>query len=162
VRANAQAPSNRSPPGDDEEKHGRRGGGDPSPAPPRAEDFLGRAPDDRFLDPCLSSRIRAEQRAIADRVQQARNTARQAVGRAHGLLGEDRLALARDLQPMLDVALRFFLAERSQVIAGGHALRELAQVPAREQLRQLGLADQHHLEQLLRRRLQIGQETHFF
>ncbi len=84
------------------------------------------------------------------------------MGRAHGLFGEDRLALARDLQPMLDVALRFFLAERSQVIAGGHALRELAQVPAREQLRQLGLADQHHLEQLLRRRLQIGQETHFF
>ena len=78
------------------------------------------------------------------------------MGRAQRLPGEDRLALARHLHSVLDVSLRLCLAERSQVIARRHALRELTQVASGEQIGELGLADENHLEELLRRRLQIG------
>ena len=80
------------------------------------------------------------------------------MGEAHGGRQEDRLPLARDLHPMLDVRARLPFGERAQVVAGRHPLGELAQLLARQESGELGLADQHDLEELLARRLEVRQQ----
>ncbi len=45
------------------------------------------------------------------------------------------------------------------MVAAGNALRQLAQVVAREQFPQLGLTDQDDLQQLLLRRLEVRQQA---
>ncbi len=61
---------------------------------------------------------------------------------------------------MAHIGARLLAAQRIQVVAAGDALRELAQLGAREQLAQFRLADEDDLQQLLRRRLQVRQQPH--
>ena len=60
---------------------------------------------------------------------------------------------------MADVRLGLAPVERRQVVAGGHALRELAQLAAAQHLVQLRLAHEHDLDQLLGVRLQVRDEA---
>ena len=80
------------------------------------------------------------------------------MGDADGTRFEDWLPLARDLHPVLDVRARLLLGERPQVISRGDPLGELTQLRPGEELRQLGLADQDDLEELLPRRLEVRQQ----
>ena len=59
---------------------------------------------------------------------------------------------------MLDVRARLPFGERAQVVPGGHPLGELAQLLARQESGELGLADQDDLEELLARRLEVRQQ----
>ena len=53
------------------------------------------------------------------------------------------------LQPMLDVALRFRLVERSQVVRRDHPLPQLLHLRSLHDLAQFGLADEKALQQRL-------------
>ena len=78
---------------------------------------------------------------------------------AEGARTKDRPPLAGDVEAVPHVGPRLGFREGLQVIAGGHALRQLAQVVPRQDAAQLGLADEDDLQQLLARRLQIGQQA---
>ena len=73
---------------------------------------------------------------------------------------ENLLGGAGNPQPMPHIALGFLARQRFQVISAGDPLRQLAQIGAVEQFAQLRLSDQNDLQQLLRGRLQIGQQAH--
>ena len=103
-----------------------------------------------------------EQRAIADHVDDSWHATREPVNFPERG-GRERLGGgARHAHAVLDVTPRFLGGERVEVIPGGDALRELAQFRPREQITQLGLPDQDDLQQLGRRRLEIGEQPHLF
>jgi hypothetical protein len=58
-----------------------------------------------------------------------------------------------------DVRLGLRAIERRQVVAGGHALGELAQLAPSQHLLQLRLTHQHDLDQLLGVGLEVGDEA---
>ena len=109
----------------------------------------------------LFLRERAEQRAIADHVDDARNAVAQPMHFAQRRAGENFAGRgARDLQPMIHIRGRFGARQRVEVIAAGDALGELAQLDARQHFAQLGLTDQDDLQQLLRRGLEVREQPH--
>ena len=107
---------------------------------------------------CARASVGAQQRAIADGVDQPRDAPGVAMDGANRPAIEDGPALARHAQAVMDVGPRLALRERLEVIARGHALGELAQVGSGQELPQLRLPDENHLQELLARRLQIRQE----
>ena len=70
-------------------------------------------------------------------------------------------AAAGDAQPVRDVSGNTLAVERLQTAARGHALVELAHLRQLQLRPQLELADQHDLQQLLRR-LEVGQDANLF
>ena len=77
-----------------------------------------------------------------------------------GMRRKDFLLRTRDTQAMPYVAFGLLARQRLQVIASGDALRELAQLRAVQQFAQLRLPDQDDLQQLLRGRFQIREQSH--
>ena len=59
---------------------------------------------------------------------------------------------------MLDVAIGLGRVQRQQVVARRDALGQLAQVGARGQVLELGLTDEHDLQQLVTRGLEVGEQ----
>ena len=97
-----------------------------------------------------------EECAVTDDVDDARHAARQAEHLAQRPGSEDIGGGARDAQPVAHVGGGLLARQRVQVIAAGDALRELAQLVARQQLAQLRLADEDDLQELLRVGLEVG------
>jgi hypothetical protein len=62
-------------------------------------------------------------------------------------------------QPVGDVLRGLGLAQRVEVKARDHALRQLLQLRAGQHRAQLGLADQHDLQQLALAGFQVGQQA---
>ncbi len=80
----------------------------------------------------------------------------------HRLLGEDVADdAAGDAQAAGDVGGGFLQVERRQLRPQRDALLQLAQRLLVEAIGELGLADQDQVEQLDRRRLDVGEEPHF-
>ena len=79
---------------------------------------------------------------------------------AHGRVGEFLFRATGNLQAMADVIAGFGQRQRIQVIAGGDALRQLAQIGPVQHLIELRLAHQNDLQQLGLVRFQVGQEPH--
>ena len=63
---------------------------------------------------------------------------------------------------MVDVPGRFFARQRLEVITARDALRKLSEIVPCQQFPQFGLPDEYDLQQLLLRRLEIGQQAHLF
>jgi hypothetical protein len=93
--------------------------------------------------------IGAQQGAIADDVNEARDPSRLGVDSADGHLAEE----AGDLQAVANVGVRVGLGEGLQVVPGRDPLCELAQVIARQEWRQLGLPNEDNLQEFLAGRL---------
>ena len=62
-------------------------------------------------------------------------------------------------QAVADVLRRLCLGQCAQVEAGNHALRQLLQFRPGQHAAQLGLADQHHLQQLALAGFEVGQQA---
>ena len=125
----------------------------------RAEHFQGRLVDDRAIDARLATGVRAQQRAVAQQVDAARHAARELVDAPQRRAVEGQHgAQAGDREPVRDVLHRLLLGQRLEVEARDHALAELLELGLREHAAQLGLADQHDLQQLALVRLQVGQQ----
>ena len=77
----------------------------------------------------------------------------------HGRIGEELRRASGNAQPVEDIGARIRLVERQEVITGGDPLRELTQILPSEQRDELGLADEHDLEELLLLRLEIGEQA---
>ena len=160
----------RAPRGHRERQHGqqqRERGGDEPVAPVQrtaralALDLLRRLTHQPRRDAARVVHVAGEQRAVADQVHEPRDPARQAVHGDERVVVEADLALAvGDQQAVPDVGLGLLERERRQVIAGGHTLRELAQLVAPQQLAQLRLAHQHDLDQLLGVGLEVRDQAH--
>ena len=113
-------------------------------------------------DTMVLARECAEQRAVADHVDHARDAAAQAVDLLERARRERLGGRAGHAHAVLDVPGALVARERAQVIAAGDALRELAQVRLLEQRAQFFLADQDDLQQLGRRRLEVREQAHLF
>ena len=100
-----------------------------------------------------------DQGAVADEVDEAGNAPGEAMQGLDGPGGEDGLDAACHLQPEADIGIHILARQRQQVIAGGDPLRQLAQQGLAQHLLQLGLADEHHLQQFLLVCLQIGEQS---
>jgi hypothetical protein len=102
----------------------------------------------------------AQQRAAGQQVDAPRHAARQAVDALErGRLKGQRPGVPGHGQPVLDVLDGLGLAQRVQMKAGNHALGQLLQLGARQHAAQLGLADQHDLQQLALAGFQVGQQA---
>ena len=86
--------------------------------------------------------VSAEQGAIADDVDQARDAAGAPVDRPQRAGGEQAAASARDPQPVADVGGSLLGVQGGEVVAGGDALGQLPQIRPRQQGAQFRLADQ--------------------
>ena len=100
-----------------------------------------------------------DQGAIADKVDEAGNAAGEAVQGLSRLGGKDGLNTACDLQPEAHIGIHVLMRKGQQVVTGRDALCQLAQQGLAQHLLQLGLADEHHLQQLLLVGFQIGEQT---
>ena len=129
---------------------------------PRAAvtDLGRRAAQQRGSDAVPAVRVRTEQRAIAERVDEPRDAAGEAMHGAQRPGREDRSLRAGHFQAAPNVLRGLRGRERPEVVARRDALRELAQIRLREQTGELGLPDQEDLEQLLFRGLEIGEQAH--
>ena len=125
--------------------------------------------DQRQIARDLADRVRVErrllaavaeqQRAVAHHVDQAGHAARHAVELRERLVLEQRLAgVAGEPQPLLDVVVHLLFREGTQRVAQHDALAQLAQLGLRQLLGQLGLPDQHDLEQLRAGRLEVREQ----
>jgi hypothetical protein len=129
-------------------------------SPPRP-DFSGDPVRQRSPDLAHVLRVGGEQRPIAQQVDQPRHAARRAVDHGERRIREDAALAPRcDAQAMVDVVARLGCGQRPQVPADGDALAKLTQLVALELLAELGLAQQHDLQQLCRSRLQVGEQAH--
>ena len=77
-----------------------------------------------------------------------------------GARGEGHLARsARHRQPVAHVVVGLLARQGRQVVAGGDALRELPQLAPSQHLRELRLADEDDLDELLGVGLEVGDEA---
>ena len=103
---------------------------------------------------------RREKKAVAQRVDPARNAAGQRVDQIEALGLEVRIVLPVDMvQPVLDVAARLGLVERAQVIRGDHTLPQLLHLRAAHHLPQFRLTDQEALQQRLVAELEVREHA---
>ena len=121
--------------------------------------LVGGAVNQAFADGLLFARITGHQGAVGDDVDQARNAAGTLEQRAHAKPRERHMLASGNRHAVLDVGLGLGGIQRGQVITRGDALGKLAQFRAIEHVAQLGLAKQDDLQQLLRRRFQVGQQA---
>ena len=118
--------------------------------------------DQRRAGPVVFLGERAEQRAIADHVDHARDAAAQPVDLAQRRRREHFRRGAGHAHAVLHVARGLLGGERIEVVTARDALRQLAQVGLVEQRTQFRLADQDDLQQLGRGRLEVGEQPHLF
>ena len=125
---------------------------------------LGRGLADHLgLDDAGAPDVAREQGAIADEVDEAGDSAGEAVHRGEGPGGEGDLARAPGHgQAVPHVVVGLLPGQRGQVVARGDALGELAQVAPRQHLGELRLADEHDLDQLVGVGLEVRDEADLF
>src|ERR1700722_2751990 len=109
------------------------------------------------------SRVALNQRVLAQRIDQARDPARVAMYLENRVVGKNysRIRAARQLQAAMNVTLRLVDIQRRQVRTQGNPLLELPQIDRIQLLVEFGLPHQKNLQQLLLRRLQIGEQPDF-
>ena len=107
----------------------------------------------------LADTVGTQQRPFADQVDDAGNAATEPVQLLDGACGEDRLHATGHLQTKTHIGIHIGARQRHQVITGRDALGQLSQHGLTQQLLQLGLTNQHHLQQLGLVGLQIGQQA---
>ena len=101
------------------------------------------------VDAIRLAHVTGEQRLVAHRVHQARDALAVLMDAPERRSGEIRGALgAGHREPVLDIVADLKPVQRPQVIAHGDALTQLAQARVVEPRSQLGLAEQHDLQQL--------------
>src|SRR5436190_168947 len=116
--------------------------------------------DDRPVDPPLAEGVARDQAVIADHVDDARDAARVLGDALDGPVFEQpEVASARDAQAVADVVPDLVARQRMDRAAQRDALLELAQTRQLELRLQLGLTDQHDLQQLLARGLEVRQQA---
>ena len=107
--------------------------------------------------------IACEETFIAKGVDQAWNAFGVTEDAPESRLSEVRALLrAGNAEAMLDVLADFVAIQRTQVIADGDALAQLAQIVIVQALPQLGLAHKHDLQELAVVGLEIGQQADLF
>ena len=106
--------------------------------------------------------ISANQCTVGDDVDQPWYAARALVQRAQGGAAERTALGAGYHHPVPDIGPGFVLVEGLEVITRGNALGQLAQVLTLQQLPQLGLPQQHHLQQFFLGCFQVGQQANLF
>ena len=115
------------------------------------------------VDAVAPLRIGAEQGAAGQQVDAPRHATAEAMQGLEGIVAQRQLAVqAGHGQPVGQVGRGLRRVQRTQVVARDDALRELLQARFGEALAQLGLADQHDLQQLVRVGLQIRQQAQLF
>ena len=103
------------------------------------------------------------QRVVGQDVDDARQPVGNFVNGEDGVLGEDLADVAAgDAQPSGDVGRRLLQIERRQLRPQRDALLQLAQRLLVEAIGELGLADEHQVEELDRRRLDVGEQPDLF
>src|SRR5207237_849035 len=106
-----------------------------------------------------ANRVRGQQGAVANQIDQTWNPARPAVYLSQRLRHEaDRLPAAGDRQTMRDVRRDRFFVERLQLVPNGAALVELPQLRRSQQRLQVQLSDEDDLQQLFLVGLEIRQD----
>src|SRR5260370_24836026 len=95
-------------------------------------------------------RVGAEQSAIADYVDDARDSDSQSINFGKRGRGEYVTGRSSYAQPMPHVGCGLFVSEGIEVVAPRDALGQLSQLVARQQLAQLRLAGEEDLQQLAR------------
>ncbi len=116
--------------------------------------------DDVAVNAGLAGGVRPQQCAVAQQIDAPRHPARQFVDACNRLLVKRHLAHPPgNGQPVADVVHRFLLGERWQMKTRNHPLGELLHVGPGQHGAQLGLADQHDLQQLAFAGFQVGQEA---
>ncbi len=124
---------------------------------------LGRRPIDQPLtDRILVSGIACQQGPLGDHIDQPRHPAGMGMDALDRQAGERKPRAAGHQQSVPQIRLGLLGIQRREVIARRDPLRQLAQIRLRQPLAQLRLAEQHDLQQLLGRGLQVGQQTHLF
>ena len=113
--------------------------------PPVGDDLL----DDAGVDAVEAVGEGVDQRVVADLVDEPRDAARREVHALGRGGGEDLAGGARDLQAVVDVGGDRGGGHARQVILGGDPLGELGQARLGDQVAELGLADEHELEELV-------------
>jgi hypothetical protein len=145
------------------DEHGERQAADQQRHPARREllieDFGAGAAHQRGGHLVQILGVGAEQRAIADDIDDARNATADVVDLAQCAAREDVDGRTGDAHAMAHVGRGLLARQRIEVVAAGDALRELPQVLARQQFAQLRLADQDDLQQLLGFGLQVGEQA---
>src|SRR5262249_53134840 len=99
-----------------------------------------------------------EQCAVAQQVDQPGNAARAMVDLAQRALGEDRAVLPRDVQAVAHVLAALLGVHRAEMAPDADPLPQLAQVLGGELLLQLGLTEQHDLQQLRSLGLEVREQ----
>ena len=90
-----------------------------------------------------------EQRTATQQIDAPRHAVRQAVNLPQAILiKRQSTMMPRNGEPVADVLRGFRLAQRIEVEARNHALRQLGKLRLLQHSAQLGLADQHNLQQL--------------
>ena len=101
-----------------------------------------------------------QQGAATQQVDAPGHAACDGVDAGHGPRIEgQRPGVTRYREPVGDVVVGFSPVQRVEVVAGNDALRQLLQLGALEHGAQLGLADQHDLQQLALVGFQVGQQA---
>src|SRR5699024_4221402 len=103
--------------------------------------------------------VAGNQSAVGNDVDQARYALRGLVNSAQSVGGKRAAVGAAHVQTVPDIGFGFAFVERVQVIARRDPLRQLSKLRPRQQIAQLGLADEKDLQQLVGGRLQIGQQS---
>jgi hypothetical protein len=106
--------------------------------------------------------VAEEQDGVGDHVDDARHAAAAPVHQV-GHLGREleRRPGGRPAQPVVDVRGGLVGVEGAEVIAHGDALAQLLELRPRERVAQVGLADEHHLQQLRLLGLEVREHAEF-
>src|SRR5690606_22180897 len=107
----------------------------------------------------LLLRKRAQQRAVADDVDDAGDAVAQAMHLAQRRRCEELAVCAGDFRTMRNRGGCLGFRKRGEVVAPGDALRELPPLDPSKDLAQLRLPDEDNLEELVRSGLEIGQQA---
>src|SRR5947199_393776 len=137
--------------------------GAPRRTPRRTRERLDGLVDDIDVDPPSLVGVADDEAVVAQDVHAARDPAR--VGGDSVLCPtaeEVEVARARHAETSLDIVADLRARQRGQTALQLDALLELSERWARELRPQLRLAHEHDLEQLLRRRLEVGEHADLF
>ena len=103
---------------------------------------------------------RPRERPVADEIDHPRDAPRRAVQlHERGAREGEGADEPRDAEPVLDIARGVARGQRLEAAADADPLVELVQLPAPELVQQLGVAHEQHLEQLLPRHVDRGQDA---
>ena len=124
-----------------------------------AGDFAGSLAHHLRRDLAFAACVGAQQRTIGDDVDQPRNAACGAMQCFQGRRGEQCVFRACHLQTVFDVGRGIGRRQCFEVVTRSDALRQLAQVGARQLLGELRLTDQNNPQQLALVGFEVRQQT---